>query len=72
MATHDSSSAPKPQRLDPAEVRRLLQWQPNAVPPESLRRGEIEAALSAALPQEVVVEVMARTARYRPLATAAG
>ena len=58
MATHDSSSAPKTQRLDPAEVRRLLQWQPNVVPPEPPWRGEIEATLSAALPQEVVVEVM--------------
>ena len=58
MATPNSSSPPKPQRLDPAEVRRLLQWQPNVVPPEPPRRGEIEAALSAVLPEEVAVEVM--------------
>ena len=58
MTTPNSSSPPKPQRLDPAELRRLLQWQPNAVPPEPPRRGEIEAALSAVLPEEVAVEVM--------------
>jgi hypothetical protein len=58
MAVPEASNPPEPQRLDPAETQRRLHWQANAMPPEPPSRSEIEAALRAALPEEVTLEVM--------------
>jgi hypothetical protein len=42
----------------PEETRRLLHWQANTGPPPALRRSEVEAALHAALPDEIAAEMM--------------